>query len=56
MFMNKLRQLIADKIAEHKFNSLMDSYASTQLAEANIKGWNIERAWACNPGSSRKMT
>ena len=53
---NRLRQPIANKIVEHRFTSLMDYYASTQLAEANIEARNVERAQARNTGSSRKMT
>ena len=55
-FMNRLRQPIVDKIAEHRFTTLMDCYASTQLAEANIEARNAERAQARNLGSSIKMT
>ena len=54
--MSKLRQSIADKIAEHKFNTLMDCYASAQLANANIESRNVERALAHDLESSRKMT
>ena len=55
-FMNRLRQLIADKIAEHWFTILMDCYVSAQLAEANIEARSTERAHARNPRSSRMMT
>ena len=55
-FMRRLRQLIADKIDKHWFNTLMDYYAFAQLAEANIESWNIERARARNLRSSKKMT
>ena len=55
-FMNRLWQPIADKIMEHRFTTLMDYYASAQLAEANIKARNAKRAHAHNPKSSRKMT
>ena len=55
-FMSRLRPAISDKIAEHRFNTLMDCYASAQLAEANIKSRNAERARARNPENNRKMT
>ena len=55
-FMNRLWQLIADKIVEHRFTTLMDYYASVQLVEANIEARNVERAQARNLGSSRKVT
>ena len=54
-FISKLWQSTADKIAKHRFNSLMDCYGSTQLTEANIKGRNVEHAQARNPKSRRKM-
>ena len=55
-FMSKLRPAILDKIAEHRFNTLMDYYAFTQLVEANIKSRNAEHARPRNPGNNRKMT
>ena len=55
-FMSRLRPVISDKIVEHRFNTLMDCYASVQLAEANIESRNVERACARNPRNNRKMT
>ena len=55
-FMNSLRQPITDKIAEHRFTTLMDCYASAQLAEANIEAKTADCAQARSTGSSRKMT
>ena len=39
-FMSRLWQ----SIAKHMFNTLMDYYASAQLAEANIESRNVECA------------
>ena len=55
-FANRLRQPIADKIAEHRFITLMNCYASAQLVEANIEVRNAEHTQARNSGSSKKMT
>ena len=55
-FISRLWLLIANKIIEHQFNTLMDCYASAQLAEANIESKNVEGAQARNPESSRNMT
>ena len=45
-FINRLPQPIADKIVEHRFSTLIDCYASAQLAEANIEVRNSEHAQA----------
>ena len=55
-FENRLQQSITGKIVEHRFITLIDCYASAQLADANIEVKNAERAQARNLGSSRKMT
>ena len=55
-FTNRLRQPIVDKIVKHRFTTLMDYYASTQLVEANVEAKNAKYALARNPGNNKKMT
>ena len=52
-FMSRLWPPIVDKIVEHWFNTLIDCYASAQLANANIESRNVERAQQATLGIAR---